>query len=478
MQISFAFLSLLAVTNAAVVYPRQAADAATTTAVMPSTAIGVDATGEGSANETDTSSNARCTRQTYQVPVNVTQPSYDTLKMGVEPEVNQTRITELFVEYVTSSQNFTQAYLNGSVIVEQTFNISGVYCEPKNNNTVANSTIQLLVHGIGFDSSYWNIQSSEYNLSESTYSYVYQAHEAGYPTFRYDRLGTGQSERPADGYNLVQASTEAAILENLAERIRNTTDIGGRAWNQTVVVGHSYGSAQSQHLSQVRPELIDALVLTGFSIDFTGFPFTLLSGVYTQAGTVFPERFANISKHWLVTGTQYADQINFAYPASVTSNATTWVRGTAAPVTQGAFFTIGGLGAPAQNYTGPVQVVLGEKDFIFAFRNPYVNGTDFATQAIEALFPQAAEGSEGSIIPATGHGINYHTTAPLAYNATLSFLNVTLFNATAPAGPSSLGNDTLPTATDNSTTPIQLPTPSGLGDITLPTTVAPSARAI
>ncbi|KAE8209762.1 hypothetical protein CF327_g6286 [Tilletia walkeri] len=514
MQFTLAFLSLLAATNAAVVLPRQqlptapvssllsaASSSATgllsgiSSAVLPTpsatssassasstssstsasstttanatstvvyvapsaTAIGVDATGEANSNETDASSNAMCTRTTFQVPVNVTQPSYDTLKMGVEPEVNQTRITELFVEFVTAPQNFTQAYSNGSVIVEQTFNISGVFCEPTNTtNSTANGTVQLLVHGIGFDSSYWNIRSDTYNLSESNYSYVYQAHQAGYSTFRYDRLGTGQSERPADGYNLVQANTEVAILENIAQRLRNTTDIGGRQFNKTVLVGHSYGSAQSQRLSQLRPELIDALVLTGYSTSLTGFPYTVLSGVYTQAGIVFPDRFANISKHWLVTGTEYADQINFSYPPSVTPNATTYVRGTAAPVTQGAFFSIGALGAPAQNYTGPVQVVLGEKDFIFAFNNPYANGTDFATTAIEQLFPNAAEGSEGSIIPATGHGINYHSTAYLAYNATLAFLNATLLsngtstdngNSTAPlpsGGPGDMNNATLP----------------------------------
>ncbi|CAD6957657.1 unnamed protein product [Tilletia controversa] len=353
MRVTLAYLSLLAATTAAVVSPRQdssatiPADAPLLSAssswasvdsptaipyVAPfSPAIGVDTIGQAKTKEADTSSNAKCTRQTFQVPVNVTQPSFDTVKMGVEPEVNQTRITELFVEYATSSQNFTQAYLNGSHIVERTFTISGT------------------------DSRYWNIHSSKYNLSESTYSYVYRTHEAGYATFRYDRLGTGLSERPADGYNLVQASVEAAILENLAQRIRQTTDIGGRAWSKTVVVGHSYGSAQSQHLSQVRPELIDALVLTGLSTDFTGYPFCVLAGVWTQAGIVFPDRYANISKHWLVTGTQYAQQINYDYPPSVTPNATAFVRSHAAPVTQGAFFTIGDLVAPAPNYKGPVQ---------------------------------------------------------------------------------------------------------------------------
>ncbi|CAD6971994.1 unnamed protein product, partial [Tilletia controversa] len=58
-------------------------------------------------------------------------------------------------------------------------------------------------------------------------------------------------------------------------------------------------------------------------------------------------------------------------------------------------------------------VVLGDKDFPFAFRNTYTNGTDLATLAVRNLYPNAAAGSEGAMIPATAHGINYHTTAPL-----------------------------------------------------------------
>ncbi|KAK0564381.1 hypothetical protein OC861_004321 [Tilletia horrida] len=496
---SFAVLSLFAVANAAVVQPRQTSfsssplipaststasgtasssgsvtaptaissttSASTTSSSTPTTtvsyvepsasAIGYDTIGQPNGNETDSVSNARCTRQTYQVPINVTQTSYDTVKLGVEPSTNQTRITEIFVEYLTAPQNFTQAYVNGTVDVAQTFNISGIYCEP--TNTTSNGILQLLVHGVGFDNSYWNIQSEEFDLPEANYSYAYQAAQLGYSTFRYDRIGCGQSEIPADGYNLVQANTEVAILENIAERVRNTTDIGGKSWNKTVLVGHSYGSAQSQRLSQLRPELIDALVLTGYSTSQTGFPYLLLGGAYTQAGLVF-DRFANISKHWLVTATQYTDQVGFVYPPSVTPNTTEYVRATANPVTQGTFFSIGAIGAPAENYTGPVQVVLGEKDFIFAFENPYSNGSDFATLAIEQLYPSAASGSIGSIIPATGHGINFHTTAPLAYNATFSWLNSTFFgNGSTTAAPGNgTGSNSTASPTARSFTPFEL----------------------
>jgi pimeloyl-ACP methyl ester carboxylesterase len=61
------------------------------------------------------------------------------------------------------------------------------------------------VHGVGFDSSYWHFQGSGVDPS---YSYARQAAAEGYTTFRYDRLGTGQSDHPADAYNVVQAATD------------------------------------------------------------------------------------------------------------------------------------------------------------------------------------------------------------------------------------------------------------------------------
>jgi hypothetical protein len=48
---------------------------------------------------------------------------------------------------------------------------------------------------IGFDGSYW-----DFAATDQDYSYVSAAAKAGHATFRYDRLGTGNSEKPADAY--------------------------------------------------------------------------------------------------------------------------------------------------------------------------------------------------------------------------------------------------------------------------------------
>lgn len=76
--------------------------------------------------------------------------------------------------------------------------LSGTLCTPNSSNS--NSThVQLLLHGVGFDSSYWDFSPD----GSDDYSYVSAAADAGYTTFRYDRLGTGLSEHPQDAYKYV-----------------------------------------------------------------------------------------------------------------------------------------------------------------------------------------------------------------------------------------------------------------------------------
>ena len=50
--------------------------------------------------------------------------------------------------------------------------------------------------------SYWDFVPDN---STEDYSYVHAASDAGYVTFRYDRLGTGLSEHPQDTYKYVQS---------------------------------------------------------------------------------------------------------------------------------------------------------------------------------------------------------------------------------------------------------------------------------
>ncbi|MCO5590044.1 hypothetical protein L7F22_044013 [Adiantum nelumboides] len=374
--------------------------------------------------EDDTVSNANCQRQTYSVKSTANRTEFDVEKMGVARNINQTQITELFVNFTTGlvrndTAPFQTTYIKGMKEVTQTFQISGVYCEPKKGRK--SETLQVLVHGIGFDGNYWNFHNEALGVKEQDYSYAYAAAEKGFSTFRYDRLGTGASERPEDGYNVAQAPTEVGILISIADMVKNSNKVGNRKWSKTVLIGHSYGSVQSQALSKLRPDLADGLILTGFSTYTMGLPFYLLSTVYTQAKSVFPKRLGNAPPSWLVTGTDYSGQQNFAYPYFVTEGANKLQRETEQPVTQGSLFTIANVGGVAQSFKGPVQVVLPDKDFIFALSAGEQNGKNLAEESAKTLYP-SSKNATGILIANSGHGLAFHTVAKGANQRILQFI--------------------------------------------------------
>lgn len=93
--------------------------------------------------------------------------------------------------------NFTEMYESpAEQNATNTYSLSGTLCTPK-SGAKNSSHVQYLIHGVGFDSSYWDFAAAP------EYSYVRAAADAGYTTFRFDRLGTGLSQKPSDAYKYV-----------------------------------------------------------------------------------------------------------------------------------------------------------------------------------------------------------------------------------------------------------------------------------
>lgn len=120
----------------------------------------------------------------------------------------------------------------------------------------------------------------------------------------------------------VQAATDLAIAQTLAKMLRNG-DIGGQKFTKVIGVGHSYGSATTQGLTATVPDMLDAVILQGFSgeldpyiVDLTqqtdvlrltvngsSTPTFLAAGAYSIATEVFPDRFSpeELTNGYLVT---------------------------------------------------------------------------------------------------------------------------------------------------------------------------------
>ncbi len=122
--------------------------------------------------------------------------------------------------------------------------------------------VQLLVHGITYDHRYWNIADPD-DPAGNRYSWEHAAATAGYATLAIDRIGNGLSSHPPS--LLVDISTNVGVVRQLVSALR-AGDIDGPdgpvAFDDVILVGHSYGSMTSWFVASGNPE-VAGLVVTG-----------------------------------------------------------------------------------------------------------------------------------------------------------------------------------------------------------------------
>ncbi|MDI1461131.1 alpha/beta hydrolase [Catellatospora sp. KI3] len=95
-------------------------------------------------------------------------------------------------------------------------------------------TVQLLVHGAGYNHVYFDIP-----YGDGYYSYVRAATLVGYATFNVDRIGAGRSSHPASP--LVNIAGGSVALHDAITALRSGA-VSGTGFGKVIWVGHSYGS--------------------------------------------------------------------------------------------------------------------------------------------------------------------------------------------------------------------------------------------
>jgi len=88
--------------------------------------------------------------------------------------------------------------------------------------------------------------------------------------------------------------------------------------------------------------------------------------------------------------------------------------------TIGEIFTLTSVIAPAVNFTGPIDVVLGENDFIFC-QGDCTYPVDQSSVVRDALFPSSSSGSQYYLVNGTGHAVNAHYNAQKAFAQMINF---------------------------------------------------------
>ncbi|KAK5710027.1 hypothetical protein LTR17_019248 [Elasticomyces elasticus] len=369
-----------------------------------------------------------CTSFMLQVPITANNHIFD-----VVPVNNNIDAVNWAIDLDTWNEPAFPKRILENITISRTYDIFATLCIPPHGSKASN--LQIATHGGGFDSRYWDP-----SVDPDEHSWVNAALNAGYSILTYDRIGCGQSSKP-NAYTDMQHTTEVEVLRVLTEKVRDGTiqELASRshrplgptiAFDKIIHVGHSMGSIVTYALISLYPNASDAVILTGFLVSSQVFNGRTTAGGREYAPENDPKLFANHSSGYVVIGTPLAFQTGFF---SNRTNETTniggfkqeflnyafSVRQPESVVEMGSGVTLV-LGNPtAPQFTGPVQIVLGEFDFIVCRGD--CKGTYNMTD-VENMFPVAKDVSV-HLQPGTGHGLPLHNNATLGFKASLDWLS-------------------------------------------------------
>jgi pimeloyl-ACP methyl ester carboxylesterase len=295
--------------------------------------------------------------------------------------------------------------LNGT-----SYNVAGRLCW---QGELTGKTVQVLTAGISYNSAYW-----DWPLEPGRYSYAQAATVAGYATFAYDRLGSGDSDRP-DAFSL-DLPAEVNVLHQLVQGLRGGA-IGGHAFNKVITVGHSYGSAISGIEANTYND-VDGVILSGITHSFT-----LINPVLTTASFWPAQLDPKFAAEGLPLGyltTLPGTRANLFYhapnadPAVVAKEEA--LKDT---LTIGQYSSVSNYmqAASTTAVNAPVLVAMGQKDILFCDGVLLLCTNDAAVVAREARHFNEHACLEGYVLNNSGHDLNLHRNAPDWFTAANSW---------------------------------------------------------
>ncbi|KAF8803236.1 alpha/beta-hydrolase [Phlegmacium glaucopus] len=325
--------------------------------------------------------------------------------LAITPPANQSEMTAFITSYTSQTSNFLRTDTNGSLAEPTEINNSGyqIYTQLCTPSTFENGTdLEFAVHGVGFDHTYWNFGG---NGSEN--NYVESAIAAGRSVLIYDTLGVGLSSTP-DGITVVQRSVDIEIAAALVQGLKTSWD--GHQFGKIVGVGHGYGGSQILGVAEKYAGLLDGMVLMSSAPDVPALLTSFAASSLGIASLNNSTRFGSLNSSYLVSGDIYDAQrslFHFPYfdPAILQA-----YEDTKATVTLGVLLTL--QPAPAFNFTKPVLVVAGDRDYRACGGNCHQNvTTNYGSQNILDSYRQfipSASNFTTHITANTGHAMNLH----------------------------------------------------------------------
>ncbi len=283
--------------------------------------------------------------------------------------------------------------------------IAGRHCTPSPPSIM--HQIDVMVPGGTYDSLYWDFPYNNYQ-----YSYVNRTLAASRATFDFDRLGTGDSSKPASA--LVTFDADVYTMHQAIQFLKHTY-----GYTDVTTIGHSMGSmaavAEAAKFSD-----INRVVATGF-MHSPSFNLILTLGTGLSPAALDPQ-FANagLDPGYLTTVPGQREKAFYASsadPAVVAYDEAhkDIVSGVAAAGAVNQILLPPLLNA-SRNVTVPVLTVAGDQDILCG---PPIIGVDCSSDATlknfeQRYYPHAAS-YDAHIVPNTGHNLTLHPSADASF---------------------------------------------------------------
>ena len=283
--------------------------------------------------------------------------------------------------------------------------VYGEYCSVPGG---AARPLQILVPGITYTHVYFDFPGFD-----GRYSYVKFANRHGYDTLAIDRLGTGQSTRPLVAAT-VNAYTNADALHDVVQYARGASL--GRAYQNVVLTGHSYGTFTSD-LESATYHDVDGIIGTGWLQQPTVTGLAGVLSVLTPALLYLPFLGQVVDPTYVTTtpGTR-----GFFYSADNTDPAVIAAdeqRKSTASLAEATYLVPENLGGLTQRIGVPTLRVVGSQDRIMCLGDSCSPANLAAT--LPSLFPS---GVAFYVQPGAGHDVALEYNNAGGLDAMLSWL--------------------------------------------------------
>jgi pimeloyl-ACP methyl ester carboxylesterase len=272
------------------------------------------------------------------------------------------------------------------------------------------NAVQVLQPGGTYNHLYW-----ENSYRGGIYSYEVAATLAGYATFTFDRIGTGNSTFPP--FDELSMAGEAVALHDVVTALRAGA-VGGRSFPRVITVGHSFSSMISA-VEAARYQDVDGHIHTGIvhAVADAAFEF----GAHAHHAANDDPKFAGMGLDGYQTT---IPGVRGAFYSPATSNAEIVALDeankdvhTTAEGPEGFAFLQPPTPADAitQQVAAPVLLLLGGDDFTFCGAGGVDCSSAASVRAHEAQYwHDNGAKVTFAVVPGVGHSIHLSTAEPVA----------------------------------------------------------------